>query len=619
MKTFPIRNFDKGVINNIEQQSIPDGAASDSRNWLTLGDRIELSGGYDIIGTENTGTGRISGLKVSTRADGTKQIFRTRGKKLEYYSLTTLDWVEIGSDQLGTAADGEDISFTEYITVAGNQTWLSSPNSSLYKIMTANPGSITDEYNASKNYKGFIKAVLNWIYLWNTKTDKTGIYRSYIDAQIFTTVAAENVGTGTGAQLTFTDTLVFKAGGARRTCFGIAVTDGTETFTDNFSGVLTGSAGGTGTINYTTGAISVTFAVAPANLQAITCDYSWEDSTNNGIADFTFSATRTAAQGDLLREDIGGAIRNLFNYAEQEYVVHDENTWRVAYSDDDLTVSNRIFRERVGIKNWRAAISTGDGIFYIDTSTPEKPYFRRLTFESNSLEVLPSPITLNIDLAGYVFDQSVSYEWGDYILFFFKSATSSNNDTTMVYHKVWKSIDILDYYVSCAENNAGTLLGGDSLSNNVQRLFTGFTANGSAINNYWIGNLSLLQIDELKKFKRLTIKGQIDVDQSVDVYLSYDDANFVNVGTISGTGDYVSTTPTNVIGSPQVGESEIGGGGTGISAYDYTYEIRVRSPKFDRVKIKFMATDVGYASVSEINYYDIQLYGQKNLNRFRTT
>jgi len=66
MKTFPIRNFDKGVINNIEQQSIPDGAASDSRNWLTLGDRIELSGGYDIIGTENAGTGRISGLKVST-------------------------------------------------------------------------------------------------------------------------------------------------------------------------------------------------------------------------------------------------------------------------------------------------------------------------------------------------------------------------------------------------------------------------------------------------------------------------------------------------------------------------------------------------------------------------
>jgi len=533
--------------------------------------------------------------------------------------LTTLDWVEVGSDQLGTAADGEDISFTEYITVAGNQTWLSSPNSSLYKIMTANPGSINDQYNSAKNYKGFIRTVLNWLYLWNIKTDKTGIYRSYIDAQIYTTVSAENVGTGNGATLTFTDTLAFKGGGAKRTCFGVLVTDGVETFTDNFSGGLTGSAGGTGTINYTTGALSVTFAVAPLNLQAITCDYSWEDSTNNGIADFTFSTPRTAAQGDLLREDIGGAIRNIFNYAEQEYVVHDENTWRVAYSDDDLTVSNRIFRERVGIKNWRAAISTGDGIFYIDTSTPEKPYFRRLTFESNSLEVLPSPITLNVDLAGYVFDQSVSYEWGDYILFFFKSANSSNNDTTMVYHKIWKSIDILNYYVSCAENYGGTLLGGDSLSNNVQRLFTGFTANGSTITNYWVGNLSLLQIEELKKFKRLTIKGQIDVDQSIDVFLSYDNANFVQVGTISGSGDYVSATPRNVIGSPQVAESEIGGGGTGISAYDYTYEMRVRSPKFDRVKIKFMATNVGYASVSEINYYDIQLYGQKNLNRFRTT
>ena len=613
-----VKNFDKGVINNLEAQSIPDGAASDSLNWLTLGDRIELTGGYNILGTEITGTGRVTGLKVATRADGTKQPFHTYGKKLRYLNLATNDWTEVSSDLLGTAADGEDISFTEYVSLAGNQTWLSSPNSSLFKIMTANPGSAVDQYLNGTNFKAYIKAVLNWFYYWNTKTDKTGIYRSYIDESNFTTVTGENVGTGTGAQVTFTDTLAFKGGGARRTCFGITATDGTETFTDNYSGTLTGSLGGTGTINYATGAISLTFNTAPANLQAITANYQWEDSTNGGVADTTYSTPRNAAEGDLIRQDIGGAIKTLFTYAEDEYVIHEDNTWLLRYSDDDTSASNRIFRERVGTKNWRAAISTGEGIYYIDTSTPEKPLFRRLTFETNSLEVVPAPLTFNVNLTGYVFDQAVSFEWGDYILFCFKTSDSTNNNRVMAYHKIWKSIDILGYYVSCLENYNGTLLAGDSISNNVQRLFTGFSADGSIINNYWIGNLSLLQIEELKKFKRLTLHGQIARDQDIDVYLAYDGGNFVKVGEINGDAAYVAQAASTAVGSPQVGSAEIGGGGTGITAFDYIREFRVRSEKFERVKIKFVATSVGYASVSEINYYDIKLYGKKNLLRYRT-
>lgn len=43
----------------------------------------------------------------------------------------------------------------------------------------------------------------------------------------------------------------------------LTFTDGIEVFTDNGEGLLTGTAGGTGTINYTTGAYSVTFNSAP--------------------------------------------------------------------------------------------------------------------------------------------------------------------------------------------------------------------------------------------------------------------------------------------------------------------------------------------------------------------
>lgn len=51
--------------------------------------------------------------------------------------------------------------------------------------------------------------------------------------------------------------------------FSVIITDNTETFNDNGAGVLVGSAGGTGSVNYTTGAISVTFAAAPADGQVI--------------------------------------------------------------------------------------------------------------------------------------------------------------------------------------------------------------------------------------------------------------------------------------------------------------------------------------------------------------
>jgi len=53
----------------------------------------------------------------------------------------------------------------------------------------------------------------------------------------------------------------------------VIVTDGTETFTDNGDGTLTGDATGTGTVNYATGAVSVSFNAAPSvGVGNVTCD-----------------------------------------------------------------------------------------------------------------------------------------------------------------------------------------------------------------------------------------------------------------------------------------------------------------------------------------------------------
>jgi len=81
----------------------------------------------------------------------------------------------------------------------------------------------------------------------------------------------EQIGTGDGTTTTFnlnvTNTPVVPN--------TVSITDGVETFTDDGIGNLTGTAGGSGTIDYTTGAVTLTFASAPSNGAAITTTYKY--------------------------------------------------------------------------------------------------------------------------------------------------------------------------------------------------------------------------------------------------------------------------------------------------------------------------------------------------------
>lgn len=68
----------------------------------------------------------------------------------------------------------------------------------------------------------------------------------------------------------------------------VVVTDGTETFSDSGDGILTGDATGTGTVNYATGAVSVSFNAAPTTGTGnVTCD------ANEGELLCTVSGTPT--------------------------------------------------------------------------------------------------------------------------------------------------------------------------------------------------------------------------------------------------------------------------------------------------------------------------------------
>jgi hypothetical protein len=614
-RTLSIKTFLKGLITSIEDRSLPDGAASNSNNWLTKGDRVELRKGYKVYGTEQSGTGKVTGLRVANKANGTQVLFRKRGRKLEYYSTATSDWIEVSTNLFPAAASSEDVTFTEYASLAGNQMFFGSPNSSLYKIMVANPGDYSDQYLSTKNFKGYIKIKQNRTFLWKrtnsgstSQNDFTGVYGSYIDAAAYTTVTGE-------ATTSLTGTLAFKAGGARRTCFAVAITitSSGEVYTDDYSGVLTGSLGGTGTINYTTGAYTL------SNAGVGTANYQWEDSTNTGVMDFSKSLSRLAAQGFVFRQDDGGGdIQSVESYGDVEYCMHRLKTWELTLTSTDTNAANLIYRDNVGIPNLRASLATGDGVYYVDDYNQSDPKFRLLTINNISTRVIPLPVSEALDLVDYRFDKAATIEWGDYILFACRHKDSTENNTVFAYNKKYKCWDKLDYYVSCFAVYNGALVAGDSVSENVYELFSGFDDNGSTISNSWEGNLTDLQIETLKKVRRLWVQGEISRDQTLEIYLSTDKGAYVLVGTQTGTDDNVDSQPRTLIGSDAIGQSTLGGQ-TSTTVYNYQKEIKLTNGKFQNVKVKITATGLGYASMSTLTYFDI-IHNQAKLpTRYRAS
>lgn len=140
-----------------------------------------------------------------------------------------------------------------------------------YTNATFNTTPNVNVYAAPAGYTNFVPpATIDWLDIewyqdpaWFNENNPKQIY----SATAFT---------GNGALVTFTTTLsqipILPA--------TLIVTDNTETFADtntNFNATqpvaLTGSAGGTGSINYSTGALSVTFNTAPASGRAITVSY----------------------------------------------------------------------------------------------------------------------------------------------------------------------------------------------------------------------------------------------------------------------------------------------------------------------------------------------------------
>lgn len=602
-------------------KTLKPGYSPDSKNWLTskFKDSIELRRGYARLGTtEVTGTGKVTGLGIGLRYDGVSVPFFSYGRKVKYYDVTTDDTVEVGTDMLPAGADGEDVWFKAYQGLAGSFIYLGSSNSGIYKIPTANPGSAVDQ--SVNNYRfGVFHIGQNRSFAGQRNgtvagnNDKTGLYLSYIDKDQlsdFTQVIGESV--GASGSTTYTGTLAV-VGSGKTIMYTSFAEAGGETLVDDRNGNLVGDAGSTGTINYATGAYSITFN--HSTVGAVTVSYYHETATSTGILDFTGSAN---GQGKSFRQDDGGGnIMAIFNINTIEYCLHKLKTWQLTTTLDDTGTTNLPYRN-IGIPYPRAAFQTPEGIIMADLSRPTDPKFRQMqVLQGTNIQTIePISISDDLDLSGYAFDKCVAFRWGDYEIFCAQELTNGvaneHNSVMFVHNVISNAWDVFDYFASCLEEYDGTLIAGDSVSNNVYTLFSGFDEDGDIISNYWKSSDLNLGSDNLKNCRRMVVSGLIQQDQSFTVSLSYDGGAFAVVQTIEGSGSYVDTGIEVSIGSQTIGTKTIGGGG-GVTASPYEISFPINSDRFINVQVKVEALGIGHVSVHELKFCDIRNKGRHNL------
>ena len=596
--------YKSGVHNLIDSEIIPDDASSNSNNWITIDGRIRLINGKVLEGNAGA-VGAIYGEIFGYKINGDKVHWRKAGTKIQYLNGST--WTDVITGLTATA----DYSFANYSSLAGTFTFAAGIDG-IYKMHNAVPGSYNSMYSSSKNFKGKIIIDKGRMLLWDRPEDKTGLYGSYIDTQnsaVYTSVSGE-------ATTSLSGTLAFKGGGATRNCFAVTITlTGTgEVYTDNYLGVLTGSLGGTGTINYITGAYTL------SNAGVGTASYQWEDSNAHGITDFTKSSTRLAGEGFQFPQDEGGdPILSVVVGSNGYYSMKSQSVYLLQIGPTDLATgtTNEVYRKEIGIKSWRGIVSTGAGIVFMNLSKPEKPEMVILQKNLTSDDLVPKTLFTHFKFSNYDFSDCTMDVYERYILVACRVSGSTVNDTILLCDIQNKTVDIVSYGVRTFARSNGELYAGSSVAQNIYKLFNGFDDDGNIVDNFWIGKAETWNTNKLKKYRKLRLKGNISPDQSYQVYINYDGAGFQLIGTVLGSGSYVDYSSPQSIGSNMVGESQIGGDVI-TNIYPYYMEIRLKKQrKFRNRQIKFVALGIGYVDIDSHLDLFIDTYEEKLPARFR--
>jgi len=590
--------FVSGTHNLLSPEVIPQDAASDSLNWLTRDGSVELAYGRQLEG--NVGVaGKIYGEHFGYRADGTAVHFRKADSAIQV--LVSGTWTDVITGLTTTA----DYVFSNYQSLAGAFTYCFGVDG-IYKIATANPTSYTSLYDSTKNFKGYAFIDRARTIMWGLEKDPTGLYGSWIDGQtavsgstgVYTTVSGE-------ATASLSGTLAFKASGSTRTCFAVVITltGSGEVYTDNYNGVLVGSLGGTGTINYTSGAYTLSASGTG------TAAYQWENSNLRGVTDFSKSATRLAGEGFVIRQDAGGdAIVTVIPLAGSYFSLKKNSSYKFTLDTTDTAPVNEIYRTDIGVPFLRAATGTGSGIVFMNTANPSHPQLWTLKENPLGDTFDAIPLFSQYDFTAYTYDTCIVDFWDRYVLIACK-LNSDDNNRLLLGDVQNNSVDATYYGARSLAKNAGLLYAGDSVSATTYNLFSGFDDLGVSLENNWDSKAELFGSNVLKKERRIRFRGKIAPNQSIGVYMQFDGQGYTLVGTILGSGDYVDYATSYAIGTTFVGQDTLGGGGGGVaSVYRFFLELHLKNPKFRKRNVRFKALGIGYASIEMITDFDLLTY-----------
>jgi len=605
MEKKEIKGFASGTHNLLQDEIIPDDAASNSLGWITRDGRVKLANGRRTVGGDGA-AGKSYMEHTGYRADGTAVRFRKVGTAIQ--ALVSDVWTDVVTGLTETA----DYVGANYQSLAGAFTYFFGEDG-IYKVCTANPTDNTSLYVEDTNFKGFAFIDSGRTVLWGRKDDPTGLYGSWIDSQdgvdaglgVYTTVASE-------ATTSLSGTLAFKAGGATRTCFAVelTITGSGEVYTDDFNGVLTGDAGGTGTINYTTGAYTV------SNAGVGTVDYQWEDSNLRGVTDYRKASPRQAGEGFVIRQDAGcDLIQTVIPLDGSYFSLKESSCYKFTLDAADTDPTNEIFRTDIGVATLRSAVGTGLGIIFMNTANESKP--RLSIIERNPLgdNFTSKDMFPHFKFEDYTYADTAIDSWDTYIVVACREDSDDNNRLLLCDVKA-DTVDSVGYGVRTFTKNAGVLYGGDSVSTATHELFTGFDDLGISITNFWESKNEEFENNELKRVKRLRFKGLIAPDQNVSVYISLDDGGEQLIGTIRGDGSYVDGSATHAVGTYMVGNEVIGGDDT-VNVSDYYMEIKAKMSKFQKRKLRFVANAIGYFDLESIEDHDIWRYQDKIPAKYR--
>ena len=618
MRQITVPAFTKGTHNKLTDELIPQDAALDSTNWLTKDGKIELIYGRTTQGGDGA-AGRNYGEHTGFRVDGTAVRLRKVSTKIQHFDGTT--WNDVI-----TGLVAGDCTFTNYQSLAGAFVYIFDPNNGIYKICTANPTSYATLYDETKNFKGYGLIEKGRAILWGRKDDPTGLYGSWIDNQlgvsgstgVYTTITDENLGNGDGTETVFSGTLLFKAGGATRTCFGVTVqvTAG-EKLTDDFNGNLTGNNGAVGTINYMTGEWEITFDTAPATgTDNIKATYQWENSNLRGVTDFSKSTPRAAGQGFMLRQDEGGdAIRTVLSYDGSFVSMKASSAYEFKPDGADTAPLNQLIRSDIGVKSLRAGVSTSAGIIFMDTANPTEPRLHILERNPYGDNLIMKPLFPHYDFSKFRYDDVMVSSWDKYILVGC-AEESQENDRLLLCDVQAQTVDKTTYGIRSAAKAGGYLYGGDPVSDTTYELFTEFDDLNLRIENEWISAPALLNTTRLKKVKRMRFKGEITPDQSISIYIARDNGDWLIVGTVRGDGEYIDYTSSFSVGTTLIGSGPVGGNDQ-VPVYSFYMQLKLKGEKFRQRKVKFVAEGIGYVSMQQVTDFDIFHYEEKIPKTYR--